>query len=63
MLETQTKVVMEKVAQNILSLRKNFKKGVYIIYSNPSCDVLDKYFKLLGKKKYKSGARADYYKV
>jgi 16S rRNA G966 N2-methylase RsmD len=57
------KVVMEKVAQNIDSLRDEYINDVYIIYGNPSCDVLDDYFTLLDKREYKSGARVNYYKL
>jgi 16S rRNA G966 N2-methylase RsmD len=57
------KIVMDKVAQNILSLQDKFENDVYIIYANVSCDVLDNYFTILDKKKYKSGASAHYYKV
>jgi 16S rRNA G966 N2-methylase RsmD len=56
-------VVMEKVAQNIVLLKKDFKNDVYIIYGNPSCEVLDHYFTLLDKTKHASGARVNYYKV
>jgi 16S rRNA G966 N2-methylase RsmD len=56
-------VVMEKVAQNIASLKDDFKNDVYIIYGNPSCKVLDNYFTLLEKTEHPSGARVNYYKV
>jgi len=56
-------VVMEKVAENIASLKEEFKNEVYIIYGNPSCEVLDAYFTLLGKREHASGARVHYYKV
>ncbi len=56
-------VVMEKVAQNIVSLKDNFKNDVYIIYGNPSCDVLDKYFTPIHQTEHASGARVNYYKV
>ncbi|HIP02410.1 MAG TPA: hypothetical protein EYG75_02730 [Campylobacterales bacterium] len=56
-------VVMEKVAQNIVSLKEDFKNDVYIIYGNPSCEVLDHYFTLLDKTEHASGARVHYYKV
>lgn len=56
-------VVMEKVAENIASLKEDFKNDVYIIYGNPSCDVLDNYFTLLNKTEHVSGARVNYYKV
>lgn len=56
-------VVMEKVAQNIASLKDDFKNNVYIIYGNPSCEVLDDYFTLLDQTEHVSGARVTYYKV
>jgi 16S rRNA G966 N2-methylase RsmD len=56
-------VVMTKVAQNIASLKDKFKNEVYIIYGNPSCEVLDDYFTLLDKIEHPSGARVNYYKV
>ena len=56
-------VVMEKVAQNIRSLKEDYKNDVYIVYGNPSCEVLDNYFKLLDKTEHVSGARVNYYKV
>ncbi len=56
-------VVMQKVAQNIISKKDKYINEVYIIYGNPSTDVLDNYFKLLDKITYKSGARVSYYKV
>ena len=54
---------MEKVAQNIRSLKEDYKNDVYIVYGNPSCEVLDNYFKLLDKTEHVSGARVNYYKV
>lgn len=56
-------VVMEKVAENIALLKEAFKNEVYIIYGNPSCEVLDVHFTLLGKTEHASGARVHYYKV
>jgi len=57
------KVVMEMVAKNINSLKDEFKNDVYIIYGNPSCEVLDEYFTLLHKTTHATGARVNYYKV
>lgn len=56
-------VVMEKVAQNILSQKDKYENDPYIIYGNPSCDVLDKYFEFLGEREHKSGAIVRYYKL
>ncbi len=55
--------VMQKVAQNIISQKDSYTNEVYIIYGNPSTDMLDNYFKLLDKTTHASGARVSYYKV
>jgi len=56
-------VVMEKVAQNIVSLKDKYENNVYIIYGNPSCKVLEKYFTTLKQVHHQSGAMFHYYKV
>ncbi len=56
-------VVMQKVAKNILSLKDEFKNDVYIVYGNPSCDVLESCFTLLKKIDYDSGARVHFFKI
>jgi len=56
-------VVMEKVAKNILSQKDKYENELYIVYGNPSCDVLDRYFKFLGEKSHVSGAVVRYYKI
>lgn len=56
-------VVMEKVVNNILEQKINFKNKVYVIYGNPSCTILKEKFKLLHEKTYISGARAEFYAV
>ena len=56
-------VVMQIVADNIKSLKDEYKNDVYIIYGNPSCEVLDREFTLLEKVAYPTGARVRYYKV
>ena len=56
-------IVMQEVAKNILSLKNEYKNEVYIIYGNPSCDVLDRYFTPLKKIAYDSGARVHFFKI
>ena len=56
-------VVMEKVIQTIISQKDNFTNEVYIIYGNPSCNTLDKYFTLIKQTIHLSGARVNYYKI
>ena len=56
-------VVMEKVIQNLVNQKKNFKNDVYIIYGNASCDILKKYFEHMKHITYPSGATADFYKI
>ncbi len=56
-------IVMDKVAKNIASLRGKYKNEVYIVYGNPSSKILRDYFKLIGKREYKSGARVEYFIV
>jgi 16S rRNA G966 N2-methylase RsmD len=56
-------VVMEKVSKNILSQKDKYQNEVYIVYGNPSCDVLDRYFELLGERNHDSGAVVRYYKL
>jgi 16S rRNA G966 N2-methylase RsmD len=56
-------VVMERVIQNLLSVKDEFMGEVYIIYGNASCDVMDKYLTLVKKIRYPSGSTADFYKL
>ncbi len=56
-------VVMEKVVKTIISQKDNFENDVYIIYGNPSCDTLDKYFTPITKIAHESGARVYYYHI
>ena len=56
-------VVMDMVAKNIESLKSDFKNDVYVVYGNPSTQVLENYFTFLDKREHKSGARVNYYKV
>jgi 16S rRNA G966 N2-methylase RsmD len=57
-------VVMQKVVDNINSMKEHFDKEVYIIYGNPSCsEVLNENFTLLKNTTHESGARVNYYKV
>ncbi len=57
------KVVMSKVVENIVHQKETFVNDVYIIYGNPSCSVLKKYFELLDEVTYVSGAKAEFYKL
>jgi len=56
-------VVMEKVAKNIISQKDKYENEVYIVYGNPSCDVLDRYFEFLDERNHQSGAVVRYYKI
>jgi len=56
-------IVMEKVIENLIHHKDSFKNDVHLIYGNASCDVLPKYLKLIGSKRYPSGSTADFYKI
>jgi len=56
-------VVMQKVVNNIVAQKENFKSDVYVIYVNSSCNILKNNFELLDEVTYVSGAKAEFYKV
>ena len=56
-------IVMRKVIENILQQKENFSGEVYVIYGNPSCDVLKDNFEFLKHITYPSGSRADFFKI
>lgn len=56
-------VVMQKVMQNIMSQKSEFKNDVYIIYGNASCRTIREQCELLDEVVYTSGAKAEFYKL
>jgi len=56
-------VVMQKVMQNIMSQKSEFKNDVYIIYGNASCTTIREQCELLDEVVYTSGAKAEFYKL
>jgi len=56
-------VVMQKVMQNIMSQKSEFKNDVYIIYGNASCTTIREQCELLDEIVYTSGAKAEFYKL
>jgi len=57
-------VVMEKVIENILAVKKDFLQDVYVIYGRPTCAaLLNEKFKLLESREHESGTSVNYYKV
>ena len=56
-------VVMQKVINNILTQKQRFENDVYVIYGNPSCNILRENFELLNEVTYLSGAKAEFYKI
>jgi 16S rRNA G966 N2-methylase RsmD len=56
-------VVMEKVIDNLLRHKENFENDVYVIYGNFSCHILRDKLQFLKNINYKSGSKADFYKL
>ena len=56
-------IVMGKFIENIVKGKENFKRDVYFIYKNASCDILKKYLEFIDEITYPSGSTAQFYKL
>jgi predicted RNA methylase len=56
-------IVMGKFIENIVKEKESFKRDVYFIYKNASCDILKKYLEFINEITYPSGSTAQFYKL